>query len=61
MHRVLIVGGGFAGLNAAMALRRAPVEVTLVDRRNFHLFQPLTYQVATGALSAGERPPVATW
>jgi NADH dehydrogenase len=50
-HRVVIVGGGFAGLNAARALRRAPVEVTLVDRRNFHLFQPLLYQVATGALS----------
>jgi len=53
-HRVVIVGGGFAGLQAAVKLRRAPVEVTLVDRRNFHLFQPLTYQVATGALSPGE-------
>jgi NADH dehydrogenase len=50
-HRVVIVGGGFAGLNAARALRRAPVHVTVVDRRNFHLFQPLLYQVATGALS----------
>ena len=50
----MIVGGGFGGLQAALALRRAPVEVTLVDRRNFHLFQPLTYQVATGALSPGE-------
>lgn len=50
-HRVVIVGGGFAGLNAARALRRAPVEVTLIDARNFHLFQPLLYQVATGALS----------
>jgi NADH dehydrogenase len=50
-HRVVIVGGGFAGLNAAKALRRAPVAVTLIDRRNFHLFQPLLYQVATGALS----------
>jgi NADH dehydrogenase len=50
-HRVVIVGGGFAGLNAARALRRAPVHVTLVDRRNFHLFQPLLYQVATGGLS----------
>ncbi len=53
-HRVLVVGGGFGGLQAALALRRAPVEVTLVDRRNFHLFQPLTYQVATGALGPGE-------
>src|SRR5438034_2551697 len=48
---VVIVGGGFGGLYAARALRKAPVEVTLVDRRNFHLFQPLLYQVATGALS----------
>src|SRR5437764_35622 len=54
MHRVVVVGGGFAGLQAVTKLRRAPVEVTLVDRRNFHLFQPLTYQVATGALSPGE-------
>jgi NADH:ubiquinone reductase (H+-translocating) len=53
-HRVVVVGGGFGGLQAALALRRAPVHVTLVDRRNFHLFQPLTYQVATGALSPGE-------
>ena len=53
-HRVVIVGGGFGGLQAALALRRAPVEITLVDRRNFHLFQPLTYQVATGSLSPGE-------
>src|SRR5437763_14871378 len=53
-HRVVVVGGGFGGLQATLKLRRAPVEVTLVDRRNFHLFQPLTYQVATGALSPGE-------
>ena len=53
-HRVVIVGGGFAGLRAAKALRRAPVDVTLIDRRNFHLFQPLLYQVATGSLSPGE-------
>jgi NADH dehydrogenase len=53
-HRVVVVGGGFAGLQAVRGLRRAPVEVTLVDRRNFHLFQPLLYQVATGALAAGE-------
>ncbi len=53
-HRVIILGGGFGGLYAARALRRAPVEVTLIDRRNFHLFQPLLYQVATGSLSPGE-------
>jgi len=50
-HQVVIIGGGFGGLNAAQALKNAPVEVTLVDRRNFHLFQPLLYQVATGGLS----------
>src|SRR5438270_2056300 len=50
-HRVVIVGGGFGGLRAALTLRRAPVDVTLIDRRNFHLFQPLLYQVATGGLS----------
>jgi NADH:ubiquinone reductase (H+-translocating) len=53
-HRVIVVGGGFGGLQAATHLTTAPVELTLVDRRNFHLFQPLTYQVATGALSPGE-------
>src|SRR5215831_12976075 len=52
--RVVVVGGGFGGLQAVLGLRRAPVDITLVDRRNFHLFQPLTYQVATGALSSGE-------
>lgn len=50
-HRVVLVGGGFGGLYTAKALRRAPVEITLVDRRNFHLFQPLLYWVATGGLS----------
>ncbi|MCW3067402.1 MAG: FAD-dependent pyridine nucleotide-disulfide oxidoreductase [Solirubrobacterales bacterium] len=54
VHRVVIVGGGFGGLQATQNLRRADVEITLLDRRNFHLFQPLTYQVATGALSPGE-------
>jgi NADH dehydrogenase len=54
IHRVVILGGGFGGLNAAQKLKRAPVEVTLIDRRNFHLFQPLMYQVATGSLSPGE-------
>jgi NADH dehydrogenase len=53
-HRVVIVGGGFGGLQAARRLRRAPVDVTLIDRRNFHLFQPLLYQVAAGAVSAAE-------
>lgn len=53
-HRVVIVGGGFGGLYAAQNLRRAPVSVTLVDRRNFHLFQPLLYQVATGGLGTGD-------
>jgi NADH:ubiquinone reductase (H+-translocating) len=53
-HRVVVVGGGFAGLQAVRRLRRAPVEVTLVDRENYTLFQPLVYQVATGALSPAE-------
>jgi NADH:ubiquinone reductase (H+-translocating) len=52
--RVVIIGGGFGGLYAAKALRRAPVDLTVVDRRNFHLFQPLLYQVASGGLSPGE-------
>ena len=48
---MVIVGGGFGGLYCAQSLRKAPVQVTLIDRRNFHLFQPLLYQVATGGLS----------
>ena len=68
-HQVLILGGGFAGLNAAQKLKRAPVDVTLIDRRNFHLFQPLLYQVATGsrlsfcaAFSPAKPPPrITTW
>ena len=50
-HRVVIVGGGFGGLSAAKRLKNAPVQLTLIDRCNYHLFQPLLYQVATGALS----------
>src|SRR5690349_21562751 len=58
-HRVVVVGGGFGGLFATRFLRRAPVDVTLIDRHNYHLFQPLLYQVATGILSEGEiAPPI---
>jgi NADH:ubiquinone reductase (H+-translocating) len=58
-HRVVIVGCGFGGLFAARALRRAPVQVTVIDRTNHHLFQPLLYQLATGILSSGEiAPPI---
>lgn len=53
-HRVVILGGGFGGLYATQALRGKPVDITLIDRRNYHLFQPLLYQVATGSLSPGE-------
>ena len=53
-HRVVIVGGGFGGLSAAQALAKADVDVTLIDRRNHHLFQPLLYQVATASLSTAE-------
>ncbi|HCY39593.1 MAG TPA: FAD-dependent oxidoreductase [Neisseriales bacterium] len=53
-HRVVIIGGGFAGLSAAIALKDANVNVTLLDKRNFHLFQPLLYQIATGSLSESE-------
>jgi NADH dehydrogenase len=51
---VVIIGGGFAGLYAAKSLKKAPVKVTLIDKRNFHLFQPLLYQVATGSLSPAD-------
>ncbi len=53
-HRVVVIGGGFGGLQTVRRLRRSPAALTLIDRRNFHLFQPLLYQVATGALSPGE-------
>lgn len=52
--KVVIIGGGFGGLSAAKHLKSHSVDVTLVDRRNYHLFQPLLYQVATGSLSTGE-------
>ena len=52
----IIIGGGFGGLSAAQPLKPAPVDVTLIDRRNYHLFQRLLYQVATGSLS-----PTFTW
>ena len=60
-HRVVVVGGGFGGLQAVKALRHAAVDVTLIYRRNFHLFQPLLYQVATGALSPGEIAAPLRW
>src|ERR1700742_4535755 len=58
-HRVVIIGAGFGGLFATRALRKSPVAVTLIDRTNHHLFQPLLYQVATGILSEGDiAPPI---
>jgi len=56
-HRVVVVGGGFGGLNVTRALARTPVDITLVDRTNHHLFQPLLYEVATGILSEGMIAP----
>jgi NADH dehydrogenase len=53
-HKIVILGGGFGGLYAAQALKHADADITLIDRRNYHLFQPLLYQVATGSLSPGE-------
>ena len=60
-HRVIIVGGGFGGLMAARALRGSPAQVTLIDKRNFHLFQPLLYQVASGGLSPGDIAAPLRW
>src|SRR5512136_2574714 len=54
LRRVVIVGGGFGGLNASRALKRTPVEIVLIDRANHHLFQPLLYQVATSVLPPTE-------
>src|SRR5580692_6611596 len=54
MHKVVIIGGGFGGLYAAKAFRHVTVDLTVIDRHNYHLFQPLLYQVATGSLSPGE-------
>ena len=54
LPRAVIVGGGFGGLSAVRALRNAPVSVTLIDKRNYHLFRPMLYRVATGLLSADE-------
>ena len=59
--RVVIIGGGFGGLNAAKALHRAPVDVLLIDRRNHHVFQPLLYQVATAGLSPGDIASPIRW
>src|ERR671927_1961698 len=61
MPHVVIVGGGFGGLTAAKALRKAPVDVTLLDRHNHHLFQPLLYQVATATLSPGDIASPIRW
>jgi NADH:ubiquinone reductase (H+-translocating) len=58
-HRVVIVGSGFGGLFATRALRRADVDITVIDRNNHHVFQPLLYQMATGILSEGDiAPPI---
>src|SRR5918997_677831 len=60
-HRVVIIGAGFGGLFAARALRTAPVDVTVVDRTNHHLFQPLLYQVATATLASNDITAPIRW
>src|SRR5712691_2767484 len=59
--KVVIIGGGFGGLDAARALANGPVQVTLLDRHNHHVFQPLLYQVATAALSPGDIASPIRW
>jgi NADH dehydrogenase len=61
LPHVVIIGGGFGGLDAARTLARAPVRITLIDRHNYHLFQPLLYQVATAALSPGDIASPIRW
>jgi len=61
MPHVVIIGGGFGGLEAARALAGAPVRITLLDRHNYHLFQPLLYQVATASLSPGDIASPIRW
>src|SRR2546425_6175001 len=61
LPHVVIIGGGFGGLDAARALDGAPVRLTLVDRHNYHLFQPLLYQVATASLSPGDIAAPIRW
>ena len=56
-HRVVVIGGGFGGVRAVQAMEDDPADITLIDRTNHHLFQPLLYQVATGVLSAGQIAP----
>src|SRR4029077_20177692 len=58
---VVIIGGGFGGLDAARAMANAPVRVTLLDKHNYHLFQPLLYQVATASLSPADIPSPIRW
>ena len=56
-HHVVVIGAGFGGINTVKQLKNADVEITLIDKKNHHLFQPMLYQVATGVISAGEIAP----